>query len=273
VEDSDKVVASIASEHKDLGHFVSAAGGTFNALGKRSAELESTVREAPATLRSARTALTSLENAAKPLGPAARGLGRTAPQLTATLRSLPGFARSVRPTLSTIRSVSPTLDRLGRVGAPILSRVVPLADQLAKFSDGFAPVTKNLDEGAFADTLGVLEGWARATQGRDAGSHIFRFGLTISADTYSSLLAMLKVPTKEQAAKKLTQTADKPKLPLKLPDLGGGSKPVEKLLPKVTQGVKNVVDGVLTTLGVKAAAPPANDDKSAKSLIDYLLGN
>lgn len=262
VDDSDRVVASIAREHRSLGHFVSAASGTFDALGKRNGELAASVREAPATLRSARTALRSLQRAAKPLGPAAKGLGTTAPQLTATLRQLPGFAHEVRPTLATIREVAPTLGKLGSDGTPLVRRLKPLTGDLNTFSSSFEPVSKTLDSG-IADILGVLEGWARATQGNDAGSHIFRFGLTFSADTFSSLTALLNTKSADKG-KKLK--ASKPA------SSGAASKPLEPLtskLPKVTAPVQNAVNGLLQKLGVEK---PSGSDDNAKPLLDFLLG-
>lgn len=274
VEESDRVLEGVARERAQLGRVVDGAAGTFSALGRRDAELQDAIRTAPGTLRAARTALASLQDAAVPLGPAARGLGETAPQLTATLEELPRFADAAAPTLRTIREVSPTLTRLGRQGAPVVRRVTPLSRQLATFADAFAPVSKTLDTG-IGDILGVLEGWARATQGKDKGSHIFRFGLTISADTYSSLAALLKPP----AARRTPARGDRPtskRPPLTLPKLplpqrpAGGHKPITVPVPELPV-VGGAVDGVLNALGVDTGRD--RQDAGSTPLLDLLLGH
>ena len=193
IDESDRVLASVARERASLGRFVGAFGETLDVIASRRAALGETVRRAPATLAATRRALTALEGAAIPLAPAARGLRATAPQLTATLNELPAFADAARPTLRAARRVSPTLQKLGRRGAPVVKDLRPLTRELSTFSAASDPVTKVLDTGA-ADILGVLEGWARATQGRDSASHIFRFGLTVSPAAIANLFPTFAPP-------------------------------------------------------------------------------
>jgi len=257
VEESDRVVGAIAGQRAALGRFVQGAAGTFDTLGKRNAELAASVREAPATLAATRRALAALERASVPLGPAARGLRETAPQLTATLHELPAFTQAARPALATVRRVSPTLQRLGRNGAPVVRRLQPLSQELATFATAFTPVTKVLDSG-IADVLGVLEGWARATQAKDTASHVFRFGLTLGADTFPALADLLRAATKPKAKPKQrdrtpARTLKTPKLTVpkltlptpKTPSLPLPKTSVPELLENPQQEVQQLLDFLL----------------------------
>jgi virulence factor Mce-like protein len=186
VDQSDRVLVAVARERRPLGRLVQSAGGALDTLASRRRELGETVRRAPATLRSARRTLASLEGASLPLIPAARGLRATAPPLTRTLRELPGFARASVPTLASLRRLGPPLGRLGREGAPVVRRLRPLSRDLVTYAGAANPFTDTLDR-VSSDLFGVMEGWARSTQPRDAASHVFRFGLSTDNDTFALL--------------------------------------------------------------------------------------
>jgi phospholipid/cholesterol/gamma-HCH transport system substrate-binding protein len=265
VDSSDRVVSSIARERASLGRLVGAAGTTLATLGKRRRELGETVRRAPDTLVAARRALVALEGAAIPLGPAARGLAATAPRLTATLRELPAFAAAARPTLRTVRRVSPSLRTLGRTGSPYVRRLRPLAGELAAFADAFDPVGKTLDTG-IGDLLGILEGWARSTQGHDTASHVFRFGATFSPGTVLSALTT----TQSQQSRARRDIVPKPdRSPARA--LAKAPKLRVPALPKVPKvDARHIVDNVRKGLGRSesdTSSPPP-----VRRLLDYLLG-
>jgi virulence factor Mce-like protein len=260
VDESDRVVAAVAPERASLGRFVAAAGTTLDTLGRRSRELGATVRRAPATLVTARHALAALQGAAIPLAPAARGLRATAPTLIATLNQLPAFTAAARPTLRTMRRVAPTLRRLGRRGTPVVRRLRPLAGELDTFASAFDPVTQTLDTG-IGDLLGVLEGWARATQAKDAASHVFRFGATVGPGTLLSLLtAMQEEPTQRHPTDGRSPKAAPPTLPQRLaPQLKTPELRVPHL-PKIPQ--------------LNPPLPDASGagDGGLHRLLDYLMG-
>ena len=69
IDESDRVVASVAGERAELGRFVGAFGETLDVIASRRAALGETVKRAPATLAATRRALTALEGAAIPLPP------------------------------------------------------------------------------------------------------------------------------------------------------------------------------------------------------------
>jgi phospholipid/cholesterol/gamma-HCH transport system substrate-binding protein len=290
VDESDRVVGAVVSQRDHLGALVGSASGTLATLAARSGQLGATVARAPAMLVSLRRTLAALQGAAIPLGPAAQGLAATAPKLTATLEQLPPFYAAVRPTLDVIRQVSPTLQSLGTGGTPVVRRLRPLTGELATFASAFDPVTRTLDQGA-ADILGVLEGWARSTQARDAASHVFRFGVTVGPDTFSALAPLLGAAS---AAKPATQRAARraapPAIPaVHVPAVGPASTPGKPTLslPKLpalnlqasVKQAQATVKHVLQQLGLGGGAPGGNPGGAPggnpagnlQSLVDYLL--
>ncbi|MEA2168464.1 MAG: phospholipid/cholesterol/gamma-HCH transport system substrate-binding protein [Solirubrobacteraceae bacterium] len=183
---SDRILATVIPQRAALGRLVQNAAGAFDTLDSRRAALGDTVRRAPAAIRQLRTSLIALDQAAGPLAPAARGLERTAAPLTSTLQALPGFAAAARPTLQIARDVAPDLGRLGRRAAPVVRRLAPLAANMRTFATHLEPVTRLLDDG-IADTLGVMQGWARSIQNRDAAGHVFRVSVELGGDVLNTL--------------------------------------------------------------------------------------
>jgi phospholipid/cholesterol/gamma-HCH transport system substrate-binding protein len=292
VSESDRVVASVTAQRATLGHLVGSASDTLNTLASKRAQLASTVADAPATLTALRRALAALERAAIPLGPAATGLAQTAPPLTATLRELPSVTAAAKPTLATIRQISPTLITLATRGTPVVRRLKPLTSQLATFSSSLSPVTSTLDRGA-ADVLGLMEGWSRSTQGRDAAGHVFRFGLTVSPATFGSLAALFA--SHDRAKPRAVRRAAPHPAPAAPPNLAALLAPVTRAAQPVTgvlNGLKQVaapltqsvqkltstVTQALQKLGLGAGtggggagAPPTQSPDALKQLLSYLL--
>jgi phospholipid/cholesterol/gamma-HCH transport system substrate-binding protein len=266
VDESDRVVASVARERASLGRFIGAFGETLDVLASRRAALGETVRRAPATLAATRRALTALEGAAIPLAPAARGLRATAPQLTATLNELPAFADASRPTLRKARQVSSTLRTLGRRGAPVVKDLRPMTRELATFSAASDPVTKTLDTGA-ADILGVLEGWARATQGRDGASHIFRFGLTVGPGAIANLFPAFATSQRAGRPAKRPAGSSTPKSPAR-------SAPAPAA-PSPARDLNRITQEKLSDLRKALKGLPGGDSDNRKRglqpLLNYLL--
>jgi phospholipid/cholesterol/gamma-HCH transport system substrate-binding protein len=271
VEASDRVVGEVARERRHLGRLMAGFGETLDVLDSRRANLGETVRRAPAMLQAAQRTLAALETAAGPLVPAAQGLRTTAPALTETLEELPSFAGEAIPALRTAARVAPDLQRLGTQATPVVRELRPMARDLSDYTRrGLDPFTDLLDRGA-ADIFGVMEGWARATQGRDASSHIFRFGASSGSEVLAAMLAPAperrKRPRPARPAPQATPApAARPKLPRpklpKLPLLPEGT--TEKLDELLRTDPVDTVDGLVDRL----KAQPAD----RKDLLDFLLG-
>jgi virulence factor Mce-like protein len=173
IDQSDRILGDVAGQRAPLGALVQSASGAFATLAGREHGLGATIVAAPATLEQLRTSLIALRQAADPIGAAAAGLRRTAAPLTATLLAVPPFARAAIPTLRTLRAVSPALDRLGVQATPVVGHLQGLSSALVTFASDLNPVSSTLNTG-IGDTLGLMEGWARAIQDRDAAGHLFR---------------------------------------------------------------------------------------------------
>lgn len=267
IEESDRIVASVARERPELGRLIDEAGAALDTLASRRRELGETVRRAPATLASARRALVALQAAAVPLAPAARGLRATAPQLAATLEELPAFTRAALPTLTTIRSVSPRLGELGARGAPLVRRLRPLARELARYGGAADPFFEVLATEA-PDLLGTMEGWARATQGKDNASHVFRFGASSSRDTFALLLGDA-APGDGSTSSKRRRDTDRGQRDTRPP--GSRSAPGDGWAAPVVPDLRDL--GTLP--GPSAGAPRTNgagQQSSDSALLDFLLG-
>jgi phospholipid/cholesterol/gamma-HCH transport system substrate-binding protein len=266
VDESDRVVAGVAKERAALGRLIAGAATTLDTLGGRRSELGATVRAAPAALASLRRALAALQGATIPLRPAARGLRATAPSLNATLRRLPATAEAARPALRAARQVAPALDRLGARGTPLARRLRPTARQLATFSSDVEPATRALDD-AFADVLGVMEAWARATGPRDATGHVFRLAVGGGADLIEAMARGTSRPAKRRQARAPSSTA-----PITRPNATRAPripKPAVRLpqirLPKLD--LPRLPDVRVPDVPLPG---PAGED--VNELLDYLLG-
>jgi hypothetical protein len=165
-------------------------------------------------------------------------------------------------------------------------RLRPLTGELAVFASAFDPVTRTLDQGA-ADVLGVLEGWARSTQARDAASHVFRFGVTVGPGTFTSLAPLLNAAATKTATHR-RQPVGQRKIgavaspAISVPSL---SPPPPKALPKPLAGLslssrvkqaQATVQHLLQQVGLGGGtapgpAPAANSANSLQNLINYLL--
>ncbi len=275
VERSDRVVASVARERKQLGRLIAAAGDTLDVLASRREGLRETVQRAPATLRSARSTLVSLDRAADPLIPAARGLRRTAPALRRTLEELPSFTADAVPALKSVATVAPKLQTLADEGTAPVQRIRPLALELASYSNAaLGPFTDTLAK-ATPDLFGVMEGWARSTQGRDASSRIFRFGATTGSDIFGLLLqspADRKRRARRGAGSGSTPPALRPE-PAAAPSskAPSASEPSRGLVPQVTDLLPGALGKTAGELLPKTTQRPASPSATG-NLLDYLLG-
>lgn len=264
IEESDRVVAEVTRNRGSFGDVLAAAGRTLETLDTRRTQLGQTLDEAPSTLRSTQRVLAALQRAAGPLAPAADGLRRTSPALAQTLRDLPAFAEAALPTFADARRVAPDLARLGAGATPTVVKLATLARALSPYAtDGLNPFTALLQTGA-PNLFGLMEGWARSTQGYDGVSRIFRFGATTGTDTFAALLPSIK----EKAAPKTSKGGSRPAPRPAAPKLPSVPKPKVPALPKLDGRdlVPPVVAKVLEDVG------RGKTDEAVTGLVDGVLG-
>jgi phospholipid/cholesterol/gamma-HCH transport system substrate-binding protein len=264
IDRSDRVVAAIAHQRRPLGRLVQSAGGALGTLASRRTALGATVRNAPGAVRQLRASLVALQRAAAPLIPAARGLRAAAPPLTSTLRELAPFTQAAGPALRTVAAVVPSLRRLAGEGTPVVERLGPAAEQLAAFAGSADAATDTVDQGT-GDLLGMMEGWARATQNRDGAGHVFRLGTTLSPALLTALNKSFISPTRRRPTSR-QRRPEAPALSTPTRRSGDGQRPspeapaLQPRLPRVT----------LPALGASA---PSSAPRGAplQHLLDYLL--
>lgn len=274
VEDAGRSVNLYTRERDQLTRMIDTFAGTLETTADRRAQLSETLREAPSTLRTAQTFLADLERTAEPLGPAARTLAATAPALQDTLAQVPAFERAARPALDRAVAVAPLLTRLGVEATPTLRRAAPTLRRLARFSEDVVPAVDTL-RASVDDTLGTLEGWARAIQSSDGFSHVFRGRLTFGAEFFRSIIAAQGGPSLVRSLRTSTRRRERQAPPVvpATPDAGPAPGPVPDRLPplldqvtsklRLPETVQKPVDDVTGALdGVSKQAAP---------LLDYLL--
>jgi phospholipid/cholesterol/gamma-HCH transport system substrate-binding protein len=252
VDRSDQVVSEVAGQRRYLATLVNSANSALGVLASRRDALGSTLQRAPAALKQAQTTLARLQGTALPLAPAADGLRDTAPSLLTALRELPSFTHAAIPTLNEVAAVAPALDRLAAYGTPIVSELLPVTRELTTYSsEGLSPLLAMLaDKGGAANLIGEMEGWARSTQGYDASGHIFRFGASVSAASFTQLLSTLSVPGLPPL-----NTTSKPSTPASptasasgsasSPPASGPASAVSATVTTVNRGVANTVNSLL----------------------------
>ncbi|MHB8692215.1 MAG: MlaD family protein [Solirubrobacteraceae bacterium] len=245
---SDSFLATVVSSSGQLQHFVNSADSAAATFATRTTDLRATLARAPSTLSTLRTFLTQLGSTAAPLGPAARNIAQTAPQLTATLAQLQPFRSAVDPVLTEATAVAPSLGRLGVRGTPVIRAAVPTLASLDQFAGTAAPLMSSLGV-ATPGLLGVLEGWGRAIQGRDARGHMFHGKVTVGASFFQDLLAAKVEP--KQAHKR------------------AGGRPIALPAPAATPAPAAPAPGAVPT-GIKAIL--ANPIGAVGGLVGKLLG-
>ncbi len=249
VERSDRVVATFARQRRALGALVTTAEAALREPGARPAAVAGTLREAAPLLQQLDRSLLQLRAAAEPLGPAARDLGLSAGPLRDTLVELPGVARAATPALASLRRAAPQLRSLARTSAPVLRRARRSVASLATFARDLDPVTQILAKDG-RGAIGVLQGWARATQVADSLSHVFRGEFVFSP---AALTSIFTPPgrVKQLQPRPARRPAHRPASP-PTPTAEPRPRPTEPLKP-----VQDVVDQTTSAVG---------------GLLDYLLG-
>lgn len=186
----DRVIGEFTDGKDDLTAFVDTAEQTLQNTSRNRENLGRTLDSAPGTIRQLRATLDELGTAADRLRPASRELRATSKPLAGALARLPQFADDAEPTLRAVREASPTLEGLGRRGAPIVARLEPTARELARFSSVFNPFSKVLDN-QINPLLTTMEAWTRTIQTRDGAGHLFRTEIVPDEELVTALLGRL----------------------------------------------------------------------------------
>jgi len=255
IDRSDRFVARFAAERKPLGAFVSAAGQAVETVAARREDLRRTLAAAPRTLAEFDGLLGELKAASPPLGRAAREITASSPDLTSTLKALEPFRRSASPLLSDARKAAPQLTALGVRATPVVRRAVPTATALASLARAARPLSRTLDH-SVDDVIAAVQGWARAIQGRDGLSHMFRAKVSFTPDQLRTVIMGLTAGDRNPPgrSKRRRTPVPAPAAPNASPDRPRDPQraPAPALPPAVAGPVQQATDTV-------------------KSLLDFLL--
>jgi len=261
-------VHAVNGQRAQLIRLVDAASQTLTTTAEHQAAMAAILSRAPGTLQTTQRFLARLEITTAPLTTAAHALSATAPALTNTLAQLPSFQRAARPVLREAVAVSPALTRLGVRGTPVVRQLSPTLASLSKFLTTTPPLTSALNS-SVDNILAVLEGWARAIQGRDGLGHIFHGRAVMTSSVMRSLVAAttgvnLPVPLSARGGSSSGQGLTVPSAKASFPGLGSssGSSP-NPGAPRNANSGSNPAPGAPATSG--------SGSQSLGSLLRYLL--
>lgn len=268
VQETDRVVAPLAADRRRIGRFVTLARHAASGFAREERALAATIGESPATLRQLRSTLTDLEETAVGLGPAADALRATAAPLDRTLRELPAVERNARDALSAATRVGRPLAGLGRTTTRVLRRAHPTLASLAGFAEDLAPVSR-IAADEIRPLIGVLQGWARATQDFDGLGHFFRGEFVLNADDVVRTVTDRPARTRRVGRPPTDGRATTPREPgPTAPDAPAARRP----LPKIEiPGLPALDLGRILELGAPADAG-RGDGARGLPLLDHLLG-
>jgi len=265
VEHSDRLVASVTRERRELGEVLAAFAGTAEGIAPKHDELRATLARAPRALSTLHGFMDDLRRTTVPLGPAARDITRSAPALLDTLERVEPFRAAAAPALHRATGLAPDLTQLGLRATPVLRRAQAPVRALADLGEAAVPVTDTLDRST-DNLLAVVENWSRAIQFRDGLSHVFRGEAVISPETLRSLVERLvgpakrgrgkrRAPARDAAPRPATTPTPAPDKPARLPQVPKTG------VPLIDDVVGKAVDDLTTQPGLRGSG-----------LLDHLLG-
>jgi len=174
IDQTNRVLASVASDPRSVGRFVDKLAGVSRRFGGHEVALEQSVARLPGLLGQAEPALRQLDGLSVQTLPVLHNLRLSAPGVRSLATQLGPLARSAEPTL---RRLGQTAD----VGRVALTKSMPFLDSLRRTAVGLAPISPTARDLVnslveHGDTEGLLRFFynsALATSRFDDISHIF----------------------------------------------------------------------------------------------------
>jgi ABC-type transporter Mla subunit MlaD len=182
--DSDKVLAPLARDRRQVQQFVDSAGAVATATAEKSPELEENLRLLPPFLRQLRPTVRELSAFTDQATPVLSDLEPVAPDVSEVFEQLGPFSQAGIPAFT-------SLGQAADVGRPALIATEPILKQLQAFSKPGQPLAKELKNitASLANTGGIerlmdfLFYSVAATNGFDTYGHYLRAGLLLNACT------------------------------------------------------------------------------------------
>ncbi|MDQ3742356.1 MAG: MlaD family protein, partial [Actinomycetota bacterium] len=186
-EDSDRVLAPLARDRRQVADFIEQANTVSRATAARRAELERNFELLPRFLEELRPTMVRLGELSDEMSPVLEDLQAAAPGVNRFFEQLGPFSQASIPAFV-------TLGEAAEVGRPALVAAKPIVDDLGRLTTEARPLADNLAEllisfretGGIERLLDYLFYQAAALNGFDSFGHYLRAGLIVNqCTTYS----------------------------------------------------------------------------------------
>ncbi len=138
-ENSDRALAPLAREKRQLTGFIESAGDTATATAERRTDIARGLQRFPRFLRELDPLMADLQGFAEQATPVATNLNRSGRDVSRVFQALGPFSQGARPSLETLG------DAL-RSGRPAVLRTRPLIQDLGRFGKQARPLSSDLDK-------------------------------------------------------------------------------------------------------------------------------
>ncbi len=136
---SDRALAPLAREKRQLTGFIESAGDTATATAERREDIARGIQRFPGFLRELRPLMADLDGFAKQATPVATNLNRSGRDVSRVFEALGPFSTAATPSLETLG------DAL-RTGRPAVLNSRPLVQDVGAFAKQAKPLSSNLDK-------------------------------------------------------------------------------------------------------------------------------
>ena len=182
--DSDKVLAPLARDRRQVQQFVDSAGAVGTATAEKSQALERNLELLPPFLRQLRPTVRALSAFTDQATPVLSDLQPVAPDVSRVFEQLGPFSQAGIPAFT-------SLGQAADVGRTALVKTTPIIKQLQAFTKPGQPLAKQLknitaslrDTGGIERLMDFLFYSVAATNGFDTYGHYLRAGLLLNACT------------------------------------------------------------------------------------------
>ena len=138
-ENSDRALAPLAREKRQLTGFIESAGDTATATAERRTDIARGIERFPRFLRELDPLMADLQGFAKQATPVATNLNRSGRDVSRVFQALGPFSKGAKPSLETLG------DAL-RTGRPAVLRTRPLVQDVGRFAKQARPLSNDLDK-------------------------------------------------------------------------------------------------------------------------------
>ena len=189
IDESDQILAPLATQRAHLGGFIQHAGEVAVAAAQQGQAIEQSLTDFPPFLRQLAPAAVRLTNLAEQMTPALQSLQAQAPAINATVSGLGPLAIAGIPAFRTLGNVAQrgesVFPRINSVAAQLLRLGIPLLP----LANDIAAVASSFDNaGGIEDVMRFIYYYTGTVNGEDALGHYIRSQVVITQNARTSML-------------------------------------------------------------------------------------